>query len=121
MELKRWTDSRTGAFSWGHAAKLHVETESNSDKLQEKEEKMRMAMQHVVKCDIEKDDMMHPIVIPPSDCIICAWILDVVCKDKDDFIKNLKKFSELLKPEGHFIFFGDEQINQRRIEFESKF
>ncbi|XP_073513288.1 indolethylamine N-methyltransferase-like [Phyllobates terribilis] len=106
MELKRWVDSRTGAFSWGHAAKLHVEGEGESDKLQEKEEKMRIAIQHVVKCDLDKDNMMDPIVLPPADCIICAWFLGVVSKDKDDFIRNLKKVSGLLKPEGHFIFFG---------------
>ncbi|CAJ0967698.1 unnamed protein product [Ranitomeya imitator] len=27
LELKRWADSRTGAFNWGHAAKLHVDLE----------------------------------------------------------------------------------------------
>ncbi|XP_073511400.1 nicotinamide N-methyltransferase-like [Phyllobates terribilis] len=103
MELKRWVDSRTGAFSWGHAAKIHVEGES--DKLQEKENNMRIAIQHVVKCDIEKDNMTDPIVLPPADCIISAFLLDAVGKDKDDFIRNLKKVSGLLKPEGHFIFF----------------
>ncbi|KAG8536978.1 hypothetical protein GDO81_025296 [Engystomops pustulosus] len=27
LELKRWVDTRTGAFHWGHAAKLHTDME----------------------------------------------------------------------------------------------
>ncbi|XP_073441200.1 indolethylamine N-methyltransferase-like [Dendrobates tinctorius] len=106
MELKRWVDSRTGAFSWGHATKLHADIEGESEKLQEKEEKIKIAIQHVVKCDINKDNMMDPIILPPGDCIICAFLLEVVSKDKDGFIRNLKKFSGLLKPGGHLIFLG---------------
>ncbi|KAG8568508.1 hypothetical protein GDO81_014031 [Engystomops pustulosus] len=27
LELKRWVDTRTGAFHWGHAAQIHAEME----------------------------------------------------------------------------------------------
>ncbi|KAG8567462.1 hypothetical protein GDO81_013639 [Engystomops pustulosus] len=27
LELKRWVDTRTGAFQWGHAVKLHADIE----------------------------------------------------------------------------------------------
>ncbi|KAG9461831.1 hypothetical protein GDO78_015632 [Eleutherodactylus coqui] len=30
LELKRWLDTRTGAFHWGHATQLHVDTEGKS-------------------------------------------------------------------------------------------
>ncbi|XP_075185271.1 nicotinamide N-methyltransferase-like [Anomaloglossus baeobatrachus] len=103
MELKRWVDERTGAFHWGHVTKLHVDKEEESDKLQEKEEKMRSALQHVVKCDLEKENMMDPIVLPPADCIICGWLLNNISKNQDDYIRYLRKFSKLLKPGGHFI------------------
>ncbi|XP_073513286.1 nicotinamide N-methyltransferase-like [Phyllobates terribilis] len=106
MELKRWVDSRTGAFSWGHVTKLHADIEEESDKLQEKEEKMRFALQHVVKCDLEKDNMMDPMVLPQADCIISAWLLDNISKDKDDYIKYLRKFLKLLTPVGHIILIG---------------
>ncbi|CAJ0967702.1 unnamed protein product [Ranitomeya imitator] len=106
MELKRWVDSRTGAFHWGHATQLHADDGEECDKLLEKEEKMRFALQHVVKCDLEKENMMDPIVLPPADCIICAWLLDTISKDQDDYMRNLKKFSSLLKPGGHIIIFG---------------
>ncbi|XP_073513287.1 nicotinamide N-methyltransferase-like [Phyllobates terribilis] len=106
MELKRWVDTRTGAFHWGHVTKLHADTGDDSDKLQEKEEKMRLALQHVVKCDIDKENMTDPIILPPADCIICGWLLDNISKDQDGFIKYLRKFSGLLKPGGHFILLG---------------
>ncbi|XP_073513291.1 nicotinamide N-methyltransferase-like isoform X2 [Phyllobates terribilis] len=106
MELKRWVDERTGAFDWGHAAKLHADIEGESDLLQEKEEKMRLALQHVAKVDLGKENMMDPIVLPPADCIISAWLLDSISKDQNDYMGYLRKFSGLLKPGGHIILIG---------------
>ncbi|XP_056398952.1 nicotinamide N-methyltransferase-like [Hyla sarda] len=106
LELKRWLDTRTGAFDWGHATKLHLEKEDKSDQLQETEEKVRSAVQHVMKCDLEKENMTDPIVLPPADCIISAWLLDQISKDQDEYIRYLRKFSKLLKPGGHLILLG---------------
>ncbi|XP_075185201.1 nicotinamide N-methyltransferase-like [Anomaloglossus baeobatrachus] len=106
MELKRWVDERTGAFYWGHATKLHVDIEENRDLLQDKEGKVKSALQHVLKCDLEKEDIMDPIILPPADCVISAWLLDVICKDQDDYMRYLKRFSRLLKPGGHIILIG---------------
>ncbi|XP_075134069.1 nicotinamide N-methyltransferase-like [Leptodactylus fuscus] len=106
LELKRWTDKRTGAFHWGHVTKLHVDLEGKSHQLEDKEVKVRSSMQHVVKCDLEKENMTEPIVLPPADCIISVWLLDAICKDQDDYIRYLRKFSGLLKPGGRIILFG---------------
>ncbi|KAM3921590.1 nicotinamide N-methyltransferase-like [Leptodactylus fuscus] len=106
LELKRWVDKRTGAFHWGHAAKHHVDIGGTSHQLEDKEIKVRSSMQHVVKCDLEKENMTEPIVLPPAECIISAWLLDVISKDQEDYIRYFKKFSRLLKPGGHFILIG---------------
>ncbi|XP_075135009.1 nicotinamide N-methyltransferase-like [Leptodactylus fuscus] len=106
LEMKRWVDKRTGAFHWGHAAKHHVDIEGKSHQLEDKEVKVRSSMQHVVKCDLEKENMTEPIVLPPTDCIISAWLLDAISKDQDDYIRYLRKFSRLLKPGGHFLLIG---------------
>ncbi|XP_056398031.1 indolethylamine N-methyltransferase-like [Hyla sarda] len=106
MEMKRWLDSRTGAFDWGHVTKLHEEIEENGDQLHGKEEKVRSTIPHVVKCNLEKENMTDPIDLPPADCIISAWLLEVICKDQDDYRRYLRKFSELLKPGGHLILLG---------------
>ncbi|XP_072012450.1 nicotinamide N-methyltransferase-like [Engystomops pustulosus] len=106
MELKRWVDTRTGAFYWGHAAELQAEIEGKSDQALDKEGEVRSALQHVLKCDFEKENMTEPIDLPPADCIISAWLLSVISKDQNDFIQYLRKFSKLLKPGGHFLFIG---------------
>ncbi|XP_069804312.1 nicotinamide N-methyltransferase-like [Dendropsophus ebraccatus] len=106
MEMKRWLDSRTGAFNWEHVTKLHAEIEGNSDQLQDKEGKVRSAIPNVMKCDLAKENMTDPIVLPPADCIISYGLLDVISKDQDDYIRYLRKISRLLKPRGHLILIG---------------
>ncbi|XP_056398441.1 nicotinamide N-methyltransferase-like [Hyla sarda] len=106
LELKRWLDTRTGAFEWGHATKLHVDLEGKSIQLQDKEDKVREAAQHVAKCYLEKENIMDPIVLPPADCIISVALLKAICKDQDDYRRYLRKFSELLKPGGHLMLIG---------------
>ncbi|XP_075696830.1 nicotinamide N-methyltransferase-like [Rhinoderma darwinii] len=106
MELKRWVDERTGAFYWGHTSTLLQENEGNSDQFEDKEGKVRSAIQHVVKYDLEKENMTDPLVLPPADCVISTCLLDAVSKDQDDYIRYLKKFSKLLKPGGHVILIG---------------
>lgn len=106
LELKRWLDTRTGAFDWGHATKHHAGMKENSDELQESEGKVRSAAQHVMKCDLEKENIMDPMVLPPADCVLITWFLDITCRTKDDYIKYLRRFSRLLKPGGHIILFG---------------
>ncbi|XP_077113548.1 nicotinamide N-methyltransferase-like [Ranitomeya variabilis] len=77
-----------------------------SDQLQDKEGKVQSALQHIVKCILEKEDMMDPIVLPQADCVISAWLLDMICRDQDAYIRYLRKFLKLLKPGGHFIIIG---------------
>ncbi|XP_069805060.1 phenylethanolamine N-methyltransferase-like [Dendropsophus ebraccatus] len=50
--------------------------------------------------------MTDPIVLPPADCIISFWLLEVISKDQGDYIRYLRKFSRLLKPGGHLILLG---------------
>ncbi|KAG8568491.1 hypothetical protein GDO81_014021 [Engystomops pustulosus] len=106
LELKRWVDTRTGAFDWCHAAQLHVDLEGNSEQLEDKEKKVRSALQHVVKCNLNKENITEPIDLPPADCIVTAVLLDAISKDQDDYVRYFRKFSKLLKPGGHLILFG---------------
>ncbi|XP_075696824.1 nicotinamide N-methyltransferase-like [Rhinoderma darwinii] len=106
MELKRWVDERTGAFYWGHTSALHQEKEENSEKFENGEGKVRSAIQHVVKYDLEKENITEPLVLPPADCVISTLHLDVISKDQDDYIRYLRKFSRLLNPGGHLIIIG---------------
>ncbi|XP_073441180.1 nicotinamide N-methyltransferase-like [Dendrobates tinctorius] len=107
LELKRWADSHTGAFDWDYAAKLNVDLEGKSENFQEKLEKVRSAAQHVMKIDLEKENIIEPMVLPPADTIVSAFLLDTVSKKEDDYIKYLKKFERLLTHGGRLIILGD--------------
>ncbi|XP_075696716.1 nicotinamide N-methyltransferase-like [Rhinoderma darwinii] len=78
----------------------------NRDQFEDKEGKLRSAIQHIVTCDLDKENMTDSLVLPPADCVISAWLLDAVSKNQDDCIRYLRKFSRLLKPEGHLIIIG---------------
>ncbi|XP_069805124.1 nicotinamide N-methyltransferase-like [Dendropsophus ebraccatus] len=111
LELKRWLDTRTGAFHWGHATKHHADVHGKSEELEDKEGKVRSAVQHVVKCHLEKENMTDPIVLPPADCLISFWLIDNISKDQEDYVRYLRKFSKLLKPGGHLLLFGALEIS----------
>ncbi|XP_077105839.1 indolethylamine N-methyltransferase-like [Ranitomeya variabilis] len=85
------------------------------DQLQDKEGKVRSALQHIVKCNLEKEYIIDPIVLPPADCIISAWLQEIISKDKDDYIRYLRKFLKLLKPGGHIIIISSLEMTYYTI------
>ncbi|XP_073511399.1 nicotinamide N-methyltransferase-like [Phyllobates terribilis] len=50
--------------------------------------------------------MMDPMVSQAADAVISVELLDVVSQNQDDYIRYIKKFSRLLKPEGRIILIG---------------
>ncbi|XP_056397750.1 indolethylamine N-methyltransferase-like [Hyla sarda] len=80
--------------------------QEESDQLQDKVGNVRSVVEHVMKCDLEKENMTDPIILPPADCVMSGWLLDEISKDKDDYRRYLKKISLLLKPRGHLILLG---------------
>ncbi|XP_075047517.1 nicotinamide N-methyltransferase-like [Mixophyes fleayi] len=106
MEMNRWLNTRTGAFDWNHALTHFTKLEGNSDQCEDKEIKLKTAIKQIVKCDIEKENLTDPVVLPQADCVISAWLLELISKDQDDYIRYLKKITKLLKPGGQLILFG---------------
>ncbi|XP_068099305.1 indolethylamine N-methyltransferase-like [Hyperolius riggenbachi] len=111
MEIMKWHDDRTGAFCWGHAAAHVADLEGRSDQCEAKEMKLKSAITHVVKFDPETETLADLIEVPQADCITSFGFLDLVCKDQDDFKRNLRKILTLLKPGGHLILFGGINIS----------
>ncbi|XP_063797889.1 nicotinamide N-methyltransferase-like [Pseudophryne corroboree] len=105
MELNKWVNTRTGAFNWNHASKIVTELKgiSDPDCSCEKEEKLKDTIKRIVKFDFSNENLTDPAVLPPADCLISAWVLEGVCQDQQDYIKNLRKMSMLLKPGGTLI------------------
>ncbi|XP_068098388.1 indolethylamine N-methyltransferase-like [Hyperolius riggenbachi] len=106
MEIMKWQNDRTGAFSWGHVAAHATNLEGKSDECEVKELKLKSAITHVVKFDPETETLTDLLGVTQADCIISYGFLDVVCKDQDDYKRNLRKILNLLKPRGHLILIG---------------
>ncbi|XP_068103257.1 indolethylamine N-methyltransferase-like [Hyperolius riggenbachi] len=103
METSKWKDTRTGAYHWGHASAHAAKLEGKSDQFQDKEKQLKTAISHVISCDFENENITYPVVLPLADCVTSIHILEAICKDEDDFMRNLGKISKLLKPGGHLI------------------
>ncbi|XP_056400407.1 nicotinamide N-methyltransferase-like isoform X2 [Hyla sarda] len=104
MELNKWRHNRTGAYDWSHATNHITQLEGKCD--EEKELTLKTTIKQVVRCNLEKENLIHPLDLPQADCLISAWLLECVSKDKEEYIKNLKKVVKFLKPGGHLILLG---------------
>ncbi|XP_063797881.1 indolethylamine N-methyltransferase-like [Pseudophryne corroboree] len=106
MELNRWINKCTGEFDWSHIFEFIKDLEENSDLHQGKDITLKSAIAEIKKCDFEKENLIDPEVLPPADCVITAWLLELISKDKDEYRKNFRKFVKLLKPKGNLIILG---------------
>ncbi|KAM5164261.1 nicotinamide N-methyltransferase-like [Mantella aurantiaca] len=106
MELSRWLHDRTGAYDWTHTSAAAAELEGNSVQNHENESRLKSSIKQILKCDFEKENITSPVVLPLADCVISGWILDVISKDGDEYMRNLEKTFKLLKPGGHLLLFS---------------
>ncbi|XP_053311288.1 nicotinamide N-methyltransferase-like [Spea bombifrons] len=106
-ELEKWRNSHDEAYDWSHASKALMDLEGKSGGWQEKEELLKAKIKQILKCDFTKENPTDPIVLPKVDCIISAWLLDIISPDKEAYIRNFRKLSSLLKPGGRLILFGN--------------
>ncbi|XP_077313869.1 nicotinamide N-methyltransferase-like [Lithobates pipiens] len=106
LEVKKWTDSRTGAFDWSHTTTLATELAGKSDQSEEKEIRLRAAIKHVVKFDLNQENLTGSIGLPQADCLVFWNILEAISKDLKEFVRNFRKFSKLLKPGGRIMHYG---------------
>ncbi|XP_075042014.1 nicotinamide N-methyltransferase-like [Mixophyes fleayi] len=106
MELNKWLCTRTGAFCWDHTSPYIKELKGNCDLYKDKDLRLKTAIKQIVKCDIEKENLTDPVVLPQADCVTSLYLLDVTSKDENDYIKHLRKMTKFLKPGGHLILCG---------------
>ncbi|CAM5172041.1 unnamed protein product [Eretmochelys imbricata] len=105
-ELEKWLKNEPGAFDWTPVVEYVCELEGNRGKEAEKEMKLRKTIKQVLKCDVHKSNPMHPIILPPADCLISSLCLEAACKDLNTYQLALKNISSLLKPGGHLVLSG---------------
>ncbi|XP_072281444.1 nicotinamide N-methyltransferase-like [Pyxicephalus adspersus] len=95
----------TGAFGWSHTSTLAMEIGGKSNQYEDNETVLKKAITHVVKCDVSKENLIDLLVIKQADCLVIFSVLEAISKDRDDFVRNLRKLSKLLKCGVHIIIY----------------
>ncbi|CAN2391464.1 Nicotinamide N-methyltransferase [Pristimantis euphronides] len=103
VEFQKWLEKDPEAFDWTHIIQHVCELEGNREDYEKKAEKLRSKVTEVLKCDALKMNPYDPIVVPPVDCLLSFFCLEVPCKDIKSFCDVLKNFRGLIKPGGHLI------------------
>ncbi|KAM5163561.1 indolethylamine N-methyltransferase-like isoform 1-T1 [Mantella aurantiaca] len=106
MELSRWLHDRTGAYDWTHTSTTAAELEGNRDQHQEKESHLKSSIKQILKCDFEQENITSPVELPLADCVINVWTLETISKNEDEYMRNLEKILNLLKPGGQLLLFS---------------
>ncbi|XP_063292099.1 nicotinamide N-methyltransferase-like [Pelobates fuscus] len=106
QEMEKWLNTETEAFDWSHASQFITELGGNRVHWLEQEHMLKKTIKRIVKCDLAKENITDPVILPKTDCLLIAGGLDVVSKDHESYRQNLGKLSSLLKPGGHLILFG---------------
>ncbi|XP_068099304.1 indolethylamine N-methyltransferase-like [Hyperolius riggenbachi] len=106
MEIMKWQNNRTGAFCWGHTTTHVTDLEGRSNQCELKDMKLKSAITHVIKFDPEAETPTELVGVPQADCVITFALLDMICKDQEDYMRKLRKILKLLKPGGHLILIG---------------
>nr|XP_060643282.1 nicotinamide N-methyltransferase-like isoform X1 [Anolis sagrei ordinatus] len=106
QEIEKWRKNEPGAFDWSSIGMYVCELEGNRVKWPEKEAKLRRAIQQVLKCDVNLQNPMAPLRLPPVDCVLSTECLESACKDQASYRAALSNVSSLLKPGGHLVLSG---------------
>ncbi|XP_068129609.1 indolethylamine N-methyltransferase-like [Hyperolius riggenbachi] len=106
IELRKWRNAHDGAFDWTHISPTMAELLRDSKQWELKDALLKSKIKQVVKCDIEKENLTDPLQLPQADSVTSAWTLDNISSDKEEYIKNLRKIANLLKPGGRLLLVG---------------
>ncbi|XP_077312257.1 nicotinamide N-methyltransferase-like [Lithobates pipiens] len=103
MEVSKWIHSHTGAFDWKHASAFIAGLEGKRDQHEDIEMRLKSSIKQVLKCNFEEENITSPVVLPLADCVVSCFLLDVISKNEEEYIKNMEKIIKLLKPGGHLL------------------
>ncbi|XP_068102619.1 indolethylamine N-methyltransferase-like [Hyperolius riggenbachi] len=105
METSKWKDTRTGAYNWQHTSAHAAKLEGKSGQIEDKDQRLKTAIGHIISCDFKNENITYPVVLPLADCVTSLFLTTAISKDEDDYMRNLEKISKLLRPGGHLILF----------------
>ncbi|XP_040182028.1 indolethylamine N-methyltransferase-like [Rana temporaria] len=103
--FKQWMDKDNKANDWSHAAKRVCHLEGNRQGWKEKEDQLRKEIKGVYKWDNHETNGLDPEVVPQVDFVLSLWIINAISKTKEDFQRNLERFTSRLKLGGQVLLF----------------
>ncbi|CAN2387889.1 amine N-methyltransferase activity [Pristimantis euphronides] len=115
QELQKWLNSEPNAFDWSSIVKHVCEIEGNGMSQEEKEEKLKGKIKHVLTCDVGKNNPLAPQEGVKADCLVTTVCLEAACKSQESYGTALKNLSNLLKPKGHLLMAGDLGANYYEV------
>ncbi|KAL8173527.1 UNVERIFIED_CONTAM: hypothetical protein K2H54_004962 [Gekko kuhli] len=102
-EMQRWLRKEPGAFDWSSIAEFVCELEGDRERWAQKEEKVRSSIKRVLKSDVTQPRPLAPVSLPPADCLLSTYCLELASKDLPAFRSALRNIGSLLKPGGHLV------------------
>ncbi|XP_066302073.1 nicotinamide N-methyltransferase-like [Branchiostoma lanceolatum] len=103
-EIEKWLKKDKGAFDWTSYFQYFIELEGSSEKIEDREQKLRQAINAVVHCDVLQPNPTHPLTFDPFDVMVSAYCLEVASPDREAYVKAVANISTLLKPGGTIVF-----------------
>ncbi|KAM5142261.1 indolethylamine N-methyltransferase-like [Mantella aurantiaca] len=103
--FKQWLEKDRGATDWSYTSKRVCHLEGNRQGWKEREEQTRSIIKGLYKWDSYDTQGLNPAMVPPVDFVISLWLLNVISKTKDDFLRNLRSFTSRLRLGGQLLLF----------------
>lgn len=60
-----------------------------------------------MKWEFTEDNIAESLPLPKADCATSIWGLELISKDRKDYRRNLRKFSNLIKLGGYLLLYAN--------------
>ncbi|XP_068122778.1 indolethylamine N-methyltransferase-like isoform X2 [Hyperolius riggenbachi] len=106
-EMKKWLNKEPDAHDWTHTSRIMKEITGSSEGWQEREERLRSQLKHMIRCDFTKEISPDLAVLPKADCLFSIWGLEFMSIDEEAFCKNLRTMASYIKQGGYLLIYGN--------------
>ncbi|XP_035660061.1 nicotinamide N-methyltransferase-like [Branchiostoma floridae] len=103
-ELEKWLKKDKNAFDWTSYFQYYLDLEGSSEKIEDREQKLRQAVKAVVHCDVHQPNPTYPLTFEPFDVVTSAFCVEAASPDRAAYAKAVANISTLSKPGGTIVF-----------------
>ncbi|XP_069470310.1 nicotinamide N-methyltransferase-like [Ambystoma mexicanum] len=103
QDIEKWLKNEPDTFDMSHIAPYLCDGETDRERWIKKQNMLRSKMKQVYQYNISKSNVFDPNVVPPVDCLLLTYCLELLTLDKETYCKALKNVSLSVKPGGYVI------------------